>query len=103
MHGWDAFLDVTTIDSGDFDRIILNQIGARAHFILLISRDALQRCTNRGDWVLREIDEAVRQDRNIVPIIEEDADFNTEMAYLPKPLRATISRKKCATIESILF
>jgi hypothetical protein len=43
-HGWDVFLDINTIDSGDFDRIILNQIAARAHFILLISPDSLQRC-----------------------------------------------------------
>lgn len=53
MHGWDVFLDVTTIDSGDFDRIILNQIAARAHFILLISPGALERCASPGDWLRR--------------------------------------------------
>jgi len=93
MNDWDVFLDVNTIDSGDFDRIILNQIGARAHFILLISKGSLKRCVNEGDWVLREIQEAVALDRNIVPIIEEDADFTTELAYLPLPLRQTIERK----------
>src|SRR5689334_10823397 len=81
MNGWDVFLDVNTIDSGDFDRIILNQIGARAHFILLISKGSLERCANKGDWVLKEIEEAVRLNRNIVPIIEEEAKFADEINY----------------------
>jgi formylglycine-generating enzyme required for sulfatase activity len=93
INGWDAFLDVNTIDSGDFDRIILNQIGARAHFILLISPGSLERCANSGDWVLREIQEAVRLERNIVPIIEEGADFSREIGYLPPDIRAIVSKK----------
>ena len=93
MNGWDAFLDVNDIDSGDFDRIILNQIGARAHFILLISPGSLERCANAGDWVLREIEEAVRLERNIIPLIEEGTDLSHEMTYLPNELQAAISKK----------
>lgn len=92
-HGWDVFLDVNTIDSGDFDRIILNQIAARAHFVLLISPGALARCANPDDWVLREIQEAVRLERNLVPVIEEDADFTHELSFLPDDVRAAVSRK----------
>lgn len=92
-NDWDVFLDVNTIDSGDFDRIILNQIGARVHFILLISTGSLQRCTNPGDWVLREIQEAVRLNRNIIPVIEEDVDFAQEMSYLTSDLCAIVSKK----------
>ncbi|HLV33558.1 MAG TPA: SUMF1/EgtB/PvdO family nonheme iron enzyme, partial [Spirillospora sp.] len=102
-HGWDVFLDVNTIDSGDFDRIILNQIGARAHFILLISPGSLERCANSDDWVLREIQEAVRLERNIVPIIEEGADFNQEMSYLPSDLRAIISKKNALPLLHFYF
>ncbi len=103
MNGWDVFLDVNTIDSGDFDRIILNQIGARAHFILLISPGSLERCANPGDWVLREIEEAVRLDRNIVPIIEEDADFTREMGYLPTEVRAIVSKKNALPLPHFFF
>lgn len=92
-NGWDVFLDVNSIDSGDFDRIILNQIGARAHFILLISPGSLERCANPDDWVLREIQEAVRLERNIVPLIDDDADFSREIGYLPSELREVISKK----------
>lgn len=102
-NGWDVFLDVNTIDSGDFDRIILNQIGARAHFVLLISPGSLERCANSGDWVLREIQEAVRLERNIVPIIEEGADFTLEMSYLPSDLRTIISKKNALPLPHFFF
>jgi parallel beta-helix repeat protein len=92
-HGYDVFLDVNTIDSGDFDRIILNQIGARAHFVLLLANGSLARCVNPGDWVLREIQEAVRLERNIVPVVDEGADFMNEMQHLPQALREVVSRK----------
>jgi formylglycine-generating enzyme required for sulfatase activity len=103
MNGWDVFLDVNTIDSGDFDRIILNQIGARAHFILLISPGSLERCTNSGDWVLLELQEAVRLERNIVPIIEEGTDFLHEMSYLPSDVRAVVSKKNPLPLTHFFF
>ncbi|MCB9450521.1 MAG: SUMF1/EgtB/PvdO family nonheme iron enzyme [Anaerolineaceae bacterium] len=103
MHDWDVFLDVNTIDSGDFDRIILNQIAARAHFILLISAGSLERCANPGDWVLREIQEAVRLGRNIVPVVEEGADFTREVAYLPTDIRAVISKKNALPLPHFFF
>lgn len=102
-NGWDVFLDVDTIDSGDFDRIILNQIGARAHFILLVSPGALERCAEPGDWVLREIEEAVRLERNIVPILEEGADFSQEIRYLPDDLRAAVSKKNALPLLHFYF
>ncbi|MGJ3241062.1 MAG: SUMF1/EgtB/PvdO family nonheme iron enzyme [Anaerolineae bacterium] len=102
-NGWDVFLDVNTIDSGDFDRIILNQIGARAHFVLLISPGSLERCANYGDWVLREIQEAVRLNRNIVPIVEEEASFTEEIAYLPEKLQAVIGKKNLLPLPHFFF
>jgi formylglycine-generating enzyme required for sulfatase activity len=103
MNDWDVFLDVNTIDSGDFDRIILNQIGARAHFILLISKGSLERCTNNGDWVLKEIEEAVRLNRNIVPIVDEDANFSHELGYLSENLRAIIGKKNSLPLPHYFF
>lgn len=90
MNDWDVFLDVNTIDSGDFDRIILNQIAARAHFILLISKGSLERCANSGDRVLREIEEAIRLNRNIVLVLDGDIDFDNEITYLPEQIRTIV-------------
>ncbi|HLU10262.1 MAG TPA: TIR domain-containing protein [Oceanobacillus sp.] len=85
-HGWDAFFDVNTIDSGAFDHIILNQIGARAHFVLVLSPGALERCVHEDDWLRREIEEAIRLKRNVVPIVEEGFSFERELDYLPPHL-----------------
>ncbi len=91
-HDYDVFLDVETIDSGEFDRIILNQIPARAHFIVVLSPGSLRRCVNEGDWLRREIEEAMRLKRNIVPIIDEGFDFEKENAYLPEEWREKFTR-----------
>lgn len=86
VNGWDAFFDVNTIDNGEFDQIILNQIAARAHFVLVLSPGSLERCQNTDDWLRREMEEALRLNRNIVPIIEEGFDMNAEKRFLPPHL-----------------
>jgi len=87
QHGYNVFLDVETIGSGPLDSAILKQIGARAHFVVLIANGALERCQHEGDWVRKEIEEALRLKRNIVPIIDEGMNFDQEMAYLPDEWR----------------
>lgn len=74
-NGYDVFMDVDTIDSGTFDTIILNQIAARAHFILLLTPGTLERCSEPGDWLRREIEHAMDLKRNIVPILEEGFSY----------------------------
>ena len=34
QHGYDVFFDYTGIASGDFERVILENIRARAHFVV---------------------------------------------------------------------
>src|SRR5450432_1182719 len=65
-HDYDVFFDVDTVDNGEFDQIVLHQIALRTHFVLVLSRGALERCTNENDWLRREIEEALRLKRNIV-------------------------------------
>lgn len=92
QHGYDVFLDVNTIDSGAFDSVILNQIGARTHFVVLLSPTALERCVNVDDWLCREIYQAMQLRRNIVPIIEEGFNFESETGYLPVEWRDQFRR-----------
>ncbi len=89
---YDVFLDVQTIDSGSFDRIILNQISARQHFLIILSPGSLERCSEPEDWLRREIEEAFRLERNIVPIFDEDFDIENEKTYLGEPLRSDLPR-----------
>jgi tetratricopeptide (TPR) repeat protein len=76
-HGYDAFFDYLGIASGDFESIILENIRARAHFLVLLTPSALERCTVPGDWLRREIETALEARRNIVPLMLEGFDFAT--------------------------
>jgi tetratricopeptide (TPR) repeat protein len=77
QHGYDVFFDFLGIASGDFGRVILENITARAHFLVLLTPSALERCGEPGDWLHREIETALDTRRNIVPLMLESFDFGT--------------------------
>ena len=39
-NGYDAFLDYQSLESGDFSQSLLNQIAARAHFVVILTPSA---------------------------------------------------------------
>lgn len=75
-HGYDVFLDVTGIASGDFERVIVQNIRARAHFLVLLTPTALDNCGRPQDWLRREIETALEAQRNIIPLTLESFNFN---------------------------
>jgi hypothetical protein len=75
--GYDVFFDFFGIASGDFESVILENIKARAHFIVLLTPSALERCGEPSDWLRREIETAMNVRRNIVSLMLENFDFNT--------------------------
>src|ERR1039457_2148149 len=76
-HGFDVFFDYNGIASGDFERVILGNIKARAHFLVLLTPSTLERCGDPSDWLRREIETALEVQRNIVPLMLEGFDFST--------------------------
>ncbi len=74
-HGFDVFFDYNGIASGDFEKVILGNITARAHFLVLLTPSALERCHEPEDWLYREIEAALENQRNVVPIMLEGFDF----------------------------
>jgi hypothetical protein len=77
QHGYDVFIDFSGINSGDFESVILGNITARAHFLVLLTPSALEHCYDPADWLRREIETALRSQRNIVPLMMEGFDFGT--------------------------
>ncbi|MGA2992697.1 MAG: tetratricopeptide repeat protein, partial [Candidatus Korobacteraceae bacterium] len=77
QHGFDVFFDYSGIASGDFERVILGNITARAHFLALLTPSALERCDDPADWLRREIETALASQRNIIPLMLEGFDFGT--------------------------
>ena len=74
-HGYDVFFDYESIGSGDFEQVILGNIRARAHFLVVLTPSALERCGDPRDWLRREIETALDVKRNIIPIFLEGFDF----------------------------
>jgi len=88
-HGFDAFMDLRDLDSGEFDRAILDQIETRVHFVVLLVPGSLDRITQEGDWLRREIAHALAHDRNVVPVTADgfkfgDLELPPDVARLPK-------------------
>lgn len=75
--GYDVFFDYTSIPSGDFEQIIISNIKARAHFLVILTPTALDRCSNPGDWLRREIETAIHEKRNIIPMFFDEFRFDT--------------------------
>ena len=79
FHGYDVFFDYQSIDSGNFEKVILENIKTRAHFLLILTPSALDRCSEPGDWLRREIETAIDEKRNIVPLMLESFDFGSPL------------------------
>jgi hypothetical protein len=77
QHGYDVFFDFAGIAAGDFETVILQNIRARAHFLVLLTPSAPQRFSQPGDWLRREIETALDSRRNIVPLELDGFDFGT--------------------------
>jgi hypothetical protein len=76
-HGYDVFFDFTSISSGAFEQVIISNIKARAHFLVILTPSALDRCNDPGDWLRREIEIAIREKRNIVPLFFDGFSFSS--------------------------
>jgi tetratricopeptide (TPR) repeat protein len=77
QHRYDVFFDYNGVSSGDFEQVILGNIKASAHFLVVLTPSALERCDDPADWLRREIETALATQRNIIPLILEGFDFGT--------------------------
>ncbi len=75
--GYDVFFDYEGINSGDFEQIILGNLRARAHFVVILTPSALERCNNPDDWLRREIEVSIDEKRNIIPLFFEGFNFGS--------------------------
>ncbi|MBN1452443.1 MAG: chaperonin GroEL [Anaerolineales bacterium] len=76
-QGYDVFFDYRSIAAGDFEQIITTNIKARAHFLIILTPAALDRCSEPGDWLRREIETAIGEKRNIIPLFFKGFRFGT--------------------------
>lgn len=91
-HDYDVFFDYKSIPSGDFEQIIIGNIKARAHFLVILTPTALERVSEPGDWLRREIENAISERRNIIPLFFDGFNFGTPS--VSEKLTGKLSRLK---------
>lgn len=80
-----VFFDYESIRDGVFNTQIIDAIYSCKDFLLLLSPESMERCSNRGDWVAREIRTALKYNRKIIPLVLEN-DFQWPKDF-PSDLR----------------
>ncbi len=74
-RGLEVFLDVEELGSGRFNKALLREIENCSVFLSILSPNALDRCTNTGDWVRAEIAQAIACDKLIIPVMVSGFDW----------------------------
>lgn len=85
--GYAVFFDVESLRSGDFNTKLYSVINECRDFILILSPGALDRCKNEDDWVRQEVEHALRQEKNIVPVMLRGFDFPEDLPPAIEQLR----------------
>ena len=88
----DVFYDLETIHAGQFEPVILAQIAARPYMVPVLQAGALNRCLNPDDWLRREIEAAIDQDRMLVPVFTPGFDLGDIDKFLPAETAQTLRR-----------
>lgn len=74
-----CYLDLEEDRSGDFDERLFKAIRESSSFILILTKETLANCIYEDSWVRKEIVEAVRCDKKIIPVIYHDFSWPKEL------------------------
>lgn len=86
-RGYIVFFDYSEIKDNEFEDVILPAIHNSVVFIVVLSKDALLRCSNEKDWVRREIETAFNSGCKVIPV-SPDRAFRGWPTELPDTLLA---------------
>ena len=83
--GYQVFLDVESLRSGDFNEALYGVIEQCTDVLLVLPPNGLDRCIgNPDDWVRREIEHAFACEKNIIPVLMRNFQFPDERDLPPK-------------------
>ena len=88
FKGLNCFFDLEELGAGEFNIKLLKNIEESRNFVLILSPGALDRCRNENDWVRAEIEHAIENEKNIVPLMmkgfdEDFAVYDTDIEHEP--------------------
>lgn len=85
LEGFHPFFDYSEIKDNEFDKVIIPAVEKCKVFILVLTKDALNRCKNGDDWVRREIETAIKYGRKVINV-SPDNSFNGWPDSMPESL-----------------
>lgn len=74
-RGYQTFYDYDTLKGGVFDEQIKQEVINCSDVVLVLPKNALDRCVNEDDWVRQEISLALSSGKNIVPLMLDGFNF----------------------------
>ncbi len=83
---YNVFFDVEDLRSGQFDKQLYYFIENCLDFLLVLPQHALDRCKDPNDWLRIEIECAIENNKNIIPIMLKGFQW-PDPAELPESLR----------------
>ena len=98
QRGYKVFLDYDELTDGKFGDHIQEAIKDAQIFMLVLSKDALVRCKNEGDWVRREIQLAIQEGKHIVPI-NPDNSFDGVPDDIPNEIKEEVGSHQHSDIN----
>ena len=101
-----CYLDLEKDKAGKFDEGLVAAINDSNNFILVLTKNSLDRCKNDGDWVSREIIAATRANKRIIPVWNDDFewpsnkqhDFPDEVQKLEKEQNVLVSKEYFSSV-----
>ncbi len=99
----DAFLDVESINQGNFRDVIGAEIRRRPYFLPILAPGTLERCKQDGDLLLKEFETADVATRLIVPVVTAEFDRADIKKYLPDLLAERFAALNSVTLEHEYF
>lgn len=67
--GYRVFFDIDDLGSGKFNSQLYEVIDNCKDFVIILSKDSLDRCEKEDDWIRLETAHAIKNNKNIIPIM----------------------------------
>lgn len=99
QRGYRVFLDVESLRSGNFNEQLYSVIERCTDVVVILPKNALDRCENENDWVKLEVSHALKHDRNIIPVMLTGFKFPEVM---PKGIE-DLAKKQGVEASSITY
>ena len=89
QKGYNVFLDKKSLNAGRYDKKLLEIIDNCDDVLFILSKNCLERCCDPNDWFRKELEHALNNSLNIIPVFLEDFELPDDNERLKYPESVT--------------